>query len=153
MPWKCIIRHTHSSTQTDASLHFNAVFCCMCPWALISLCSVHPQQREGEGEKKLIFIIFMLSRTLQYPLCLRESLSARQTCAEMPLWVQKHVPTLAFTSLAIQLRHSTKEKMEQVALPQCVAQGHVKQDTWLVVETGCCGDKACSCQPGHASPG
>lgn len=89
--------HTH--THTDASLHW-AVVACFVAYAHglfpPSVLFIPSREREREG-KKLIFIIFMLSRTSPYPLCLRERFCLPD---------RKHIHViskghLALTSLAI----------------------------------------------------
>lgn len=44
-------------------------------------------------------------------------------------------------------------KLEQVSLLLCAAEGHIKQDTWLLVKTEDPGVQAFFCQPLHASLG
>lgn len=125
----CSLASVHTNTHTDASLHWAVlVFCCFCPWALFSLCSLCCQQRERK--QQLIFIMFMLSRTSLYPLCLRERFCLPDnTCAKKPNVNSKTHTYFGFYKFSDLGWGSYPQNLEQVALPQHVAQGHVKQDT------------------------
>lgn len=110
-----------------------------------------PAERNN-NKKKLIFIIlcWTVLHDIHYA-CIRY-LCARQCICKNADVISKERSHFGGVFLWFS-SGSQPQKLEQVALVQHVAQGHKAGHMAVGGNSGSCGEQACSCQEGHASPG
>lgn len=103
--------------------------------SFLPLFSSSPAEREKQ-EKKTHLRYFMLSRSSLCPLCLCERFClADNACAKNASVISKACTHFAFYKFRDLAEAVTHWKVEQVTLLLRVAQGHIKKDTWLLMET------------------
>lgn len=98
----CSLASVHTNTHTDASLHW-AVLACFVAFAhgLFSPSVLFVASREKENNNSSSLCLCWAELHCIHYACVRDFVCLTIHVRKSPMWIQKHILTLAFTSLVI----------------------------------------------------